>query len=337
MAAVEPGELPDELDDRLALLFVACDEELAPGAQMVLALRVVCGLTIAETAMHLGIQESAAAARLTRAKKALAAGARGVPRARRRRAARPAAGRARLRRRHVHRRPPHRARAAATRWPTSARQALSIADALVAVVPRGHRGARAAGRRPAGAGAAPAPGRRRRGGAHPRRGRPLAVGPRAAARRARRRGVRRVGRRPVRARGRDLRACTASRRRSRRPTGRGSCSSTRRSSGCGPPPPSGSPLLAAQAQVRCPRAATWPASRPSSRSAGGRGAGVRPEGRGVRPRRPVLAHRPARRGRGRRATGLAGDARAPRGRARVLRERAARQRPSARIGPPGRP
>ncbi len=72
VAAVETGELPDELDDRLALLFVACDEELAPGAQMVLALRVVCGLTIAETAMHLGVQESAAAARLTRAKKALA-------------------------------------------------------------------------------------------------------------------------------------------------------------------------------------------------------------------------------------------------------------------------
>jgi RNA polymerase sigma-70 factor (ECF subfamily) len=39
---------------------------------MVLALRVVCGLTIAQTAMHLGIQDSAAAARLTRAKRALA-------------------------------------------------------------------------------------------------------------------------------------------------------------------------------------------------------------------------------------------------------------------------
>ena len=72
MAAVETGEIPDELDDRLALLFVACDEALAPGAQMVLALRVVCGLSIAETAMHLGIQESAAAARLTRAKRSLA-------------------------------------------------------------------------------------------------------------------------------------------------------------------------------------------------------------------------------------------------------------------------
>ena len=61
------------LDDRLALLFVACDEELSPSLQMVLALRVVCGLTIAQIAHHLGIQDSAAAARLTRAKKALAA------------------------------------------------------------------------------------------------------------------------------------------------------------------------------------------------------------------------------------------------------------------------
>ena len=64
--------MPDELDDRVALLFVACDEALAPGARMVLALRVVCGLTIAQAAMHLGIQETAAAARLTRAKRALA-------------------------------------------------------------------------------------------------------------------------------------------------------------------------------------------------------------------------------------------------------------------------
>jgi RNA polymerase sigma factor (sigma-70 family) len=73
VAAVQTGdEVPEELDDRVALLFVACDEVLAPGARMVLALRVVCGLTIAQTALHLGIQESAAAARLTRAKRALA-------------------------------------------------------------------------------------------------------------------------------------------------------------------------------------------------------------------------------------------------------------------------
>jgi RNA polymerase sigma-70 factor (ECF subfamily) len=71
-AGRDADEMSDQLDDRVALLFVACDEALAPGARMVLALRVVCGLTIAQTAMHLGIQESTAAARLTRAKRALA-------------------------------------------------------------------------------------------------------------------------------------------------------------------------------------------------------------------------------------------------------------------------
>ena len=59
------------LDDRLALLYVACDEALSPASRMVLALRVVCGLTIPEIAGHLGVQDTAAAARLTRAKKAL--------------------------------------------------------------------------------------------------------------------------------------------------------------------------------------------------------------------------------------------------------------------------
>jgi RNA polymerase sigma-70 factor (ECF subfamily) len=59
------------LDDRLALLFVACDEALSPTSRMVLALRVVCGLTIPEIAGHLGVQDSAAAARLTRAKRAI--------------------------------------------------------------------------------------------------------------------------------------------------------------------------------------------------------------------------------------------------------------------------
>ncbi len=61
----------DELDDRLALLFVACDEAISPASRMVLALRVVCGLTVPEIAGHLGVQETAAAARLTRAKRAL--------------------------------------------------------------------------------------------------------------------------------------------------------------------------------------------------------------------------------------------------------------------------
>ncbi|HET8591980.1 MAG TPA: sigma factor-like helix-turn-helix DNA-binding protein, partial [Nakamurella sp.] len=72
-SAVDP-HLPgaDGLDDRVALLFVACDDVLAPGAQMVLALRLVCGLSIDQIAGHLGIEGTAAAARLTRAKRRLA-------------------------------------------------------------------------------------------------------------------------------------------------------------------------------------------------------------------------------------------------------------------------
>ena len=58
--------------NRLALLFVACDEAISPTSRMVIALRVVCGLTVPQIAGHLGIQETAAAARLTRAKRALA-------------------------------------------------------------------------------------------------------------------------------------------------------------------------------------------------------------------------------------------------------------------------
>lgn len=73
VAAVDvPTEPGDDLDDRLALLFVACDDAIAPGAQLVLAMRVVCGLTIRQIAAHLGVAEATAAARLTRAKTALA-------------------------------------------------------------------------------------------------------------------------------------------------------------------------------------------------------------------------------------------------------------------------
>jgi RNA polymerase sigma factor (sigma-70 family) len=67
-----PDQLPEGLDDRLALLFVACDDVLGAAASMVLALRVVCGLSVAEIADHLGIEPTTAAARLTRAKKSLA-------------------------------------------------------------------------------------------------------------------------------------------------------------------------------------------------------------------------------------------------------------------------
>ncbi|GGM23234.1 DUF6596 domain-containing protein [Promicromonospora citrea] len=72
VAPVDASAPDDELDDRLALLFVACDDALAPGAQLVLAMRVVCGLTTRQIAAHLGIADATAAARLTRAKSALA-------------------------------------------------------------------------------------------------------------------------------------------------------------------------------------------------------------------------------------------------------------------------
>ena len=197
-----PHDVPDELDDRVALLFVACDEALAPGARMVLALRVVCGLTIAQTAMHLGIQDSAAAARLTRAKRALAQ-ARGefrVPDADR--AEPPAPGRARLRRGHVHRRAPLRTGAARCPLGHGATGAVDRRRAR-GDVPRGHRGPWAAGRRTTRAGAPPGTRRGRRRD-DPRRGRPRPVGPGPAARRDGGRSGRGAGRRPVRPRGGDL-------------------------------------------------------------------------------------------------------------------------------------
>ncbi|GAB2479457.1 RNA polymerase sigma factor [Promicromonospora xylanilytica] len=72
VATDTPTAPGDDLDDRLALLFVACDDALASGAQLVLAMRVVCGLTIRQIAGHLGIADATAAARLTRAKTSLA-------------------------------------------------------------------------------------------------------------------------------------------------------------------------------------------------------------------------------------------------------------------------
>ncbi|SEE73728.1 DUF6596 domain-containing protein [Ruania alba] len=70
--ASEPDGGAPVLDDRLAMLFVACDDVLAPGAQLVLAMRLVCGLTTRQIATHLGISSTTAAARLTRAKASLA-------------------------------------------------------------------------------------------------------------------------------------------------------------------------------------------------------------------------------------------------------------------------
>lgn len=69
----EPAS-PGTEDDRYALLLVACDPALGFANRLVLALRVVCGLPTARIAWHLGIDPRAASARLTRAKRALAAG-----------------------------------------------------------------------------------------------------------------------------------------------------------------------------------------------------------------------------------------------------------------------
>jgi RNA polymerase sigma-70 factor, ECF subfamily len=60
-------------DDRLRLVFTCCHPALAREAQLALTLRLVCGLTTAEIASAFLVQESTLAARLTRAKKKIAA------------------------------------------------------------------------------------------------------------------------------------------------------------------------------------------------------------------------------------------------------------------------
>lgn len=55
-------------DDRLRLVFVACHPALSDEARLALALRLVCGLSMAEIARAFLVAESTMAARLTRAK-----------------------------------------------------------------------------------------------------------------------------------------------------------------------------------------------------------------------------------------------------------------------------
>jgi RNA polymerase sigma-70 factor, ECF subfamily len=75
---LEPDSLPapgadtgDDLipDDRLRLVFTCCHPALAREAQVALTLRLVCGLTTAETARAFLVPEPTMAARVTRAKK----------------------------------------------------------------------------------------------------------------------------------------------------------------------------------------------------------------------------------------------------------------------------
>ncbi len=69
----EARETPaEELDDRLGLIYVACDPLLSPEQQVAVALRIVCGVPTAGIADFFGTSESTIAARLTRAKRAIA-------------------------------------------------------------------------------------------------------------------------------------------------------------------------------------------------------------------------------------------------------------------------
>jgi RNA polymerase sigma factor (sigma-70 family) len=71
----EPGDPGQEAipDDRLRLVFTCCHPALSADARVALTLRMLCGLTTAEVARAFLTSESTMAARITRAKKKIAA------------------------------------------------------------------------------------------------------------------------------------------------------------------------------------------------------------------------------------------------------------------------
>ncbi len=71
--ASEPDPAAAFPDDRLRLICTCCHPALASSAQVALTLRLVCGLTTAEVARAFLVSEPTMAARLTRAKKKIAA------------------------------------------------------------------------------------------------------------------------------------------------------------------------------------------------------------------------------------------------------------------------
>ena len=73
---VAPGD-EEQPTDPLRLVFTCCHPALARDSQVALTLRLICGLTTREVAAVLLISESTAAARITRAKKKIAAA--GIP------------------------------------------------------------------------------------------------------------------------------------------------------------------------------------------------------------------------------------------------------------------
>jgi RNA polymerase sigma-70 factor (ECF subfamily) len=77
-APAEPAPAADEFgDDRLRLIFTCCHPALAREAQVALTLRLVCGLSTSDIARLFLVSEPTMAARMTRAKKKIAAA--GIP------------------------------------------------------------------------------------------------------------------------------------------------------------------------------------------------------------------------------------------------------------------
>jgi RNA polymerase sigma factor (sigma-70 family) len=64
---------PETADDRLRLVFTCCHPALGTDAQVALSLRLLCGLSTAEVARAFLVSEATMAARITRAKKKIAA------------------------------------------------------------------------------------------------------------------------------------------------------------------------------------------------------------------------------------------------------------------------
>jgi RNA polymerase sigma-70 factor (ECF subfamily) len=69
----EELDLPDALDDRLRLIFTCCHPAIAGDARVALTLRLLCGLSTAEVGRAFLVSETTMAARITRAKKKIAA------------------------------------------------------------------------------------------------------------------------------------------------------------------------------------------------------------------------------------------------------------------------
>jgi RNA polymerase sigma-70 factor (ECF subfamily) len=72
-AMPEPTGADTILDDRLRLIFTCCHPGLAPEAQVALTLRLICGVATPDIARAFLVPEATMAARLTRAKKKIAA------------------------------------------------------------------------------------------------------------------------------------------------------------------------------------------------------------------------------------------------------------------------